>query len=449
MEKPLYSFNSSQDVINLQTKYTLFKRVANIVFSVTFDEGFDKDVMRKALDRIIERHDCLRIVFVKKGKETMEYFADSKTLGKIPQVRFETTSAMTAYINRFRKKVADCFKGDTISAVFANDPSGKDMILIKVSHFVADTYAIGLIVNDLVAVYNALKNGTELPAAPGRFEDVLKKDLEFKNNAEAVEKDKEFFRKYYTEIHPETPVYCGIHGNGSDRWLKYKKKGNISLPYLFVKCDTEGYRFTIPAAVTTKAIEWCTANKITPTAFFFYTYAITASLVNDKAERQLPLQLLNCRGSLAERKCGGTKVQSIGTYTIVNYGKSFSQNIAEMYAEQNELYKHTRLTYLECQDMEHKQWNYSMLSQITNFCYSFIPMSTPKGITLQVHSNGKGALVDYVAFMLDVNTNEINIVHDIQTQMVTPQQLVDFHNLLFHVIEAVLAEPEKALGELF
>ena len=36
-EKVLYGFNSSQDIIHLQTKYTLFKRVANIVFPTSHD----------------------------------------------------------------------------------------------------------------------------------------------------------------------------------------------------------------------------------------------------------------------------------------------------------------------------------------------------------------------------------------------------------------------------
>ena len=64
MEKTLYRFNSSQDVVHLQTKYTLFKRVANIVFYLTLDEPLDRQLMREAIDRLIERNDCLRITFV-------------------------------------------------------------------------------------------------------------------------------------------------------------------------------------------------------------------------------------------------------------------------------------------------------------------------------------------------------------------------------------------------
>ena len=97
----------------------------------------------------------------------------------------------------------------------------------------------------------------------------------------------------------------------------------------------------------------------------------------------------------------------------------------------------------------HKIYDYSMLGQTTSFCFSFIPMSTPKGISLRVHSNGKGALVTYIAMMHDIETNEIETVYDIQTEMVTPQQLVDFQNLWIHVVECVLARPDVPMKELF
>ena len=449
MNRTLYEFNSSQDVINLQTKYTLFKRVANILFSVTFDEKVDWSLMKKTINILIERNDCLRIVFVKKDGKNMQYFAESKTIEKIPCKEFDTVSKMTSFINCFRKKMADIYKGETIIPVFAKNPAGKDMLIIKVSHFVADTFAIGLLVDDLCAIYKALKNGTEMPAPKGKFEDVLKKDIEFKNNPEAVEKDREFFKEYFSTMHPARPIYCGLHGDNNDRWLAQKRKGNISLPYAFIKCDTEGYKFTIPAAITEKVEAWCAATQLPISSFFYYCYSVAASLINGKAPYQCPLELLNCRATMAERKCGGTKVQSIAVYTTVDYNKSFNQNVKELFEERQQICRHTRLTYLENEKFQHDNWNYSMLSQITSFCYSFIPMADPEGVKVQVLSNGKGALIDYVAFMYDINTKEINVMHDIQYRQVTPQQLVDFHNLLTRVIETVLANPETELGKLF
>lgn len=448
MEQQKYSFNYSQDIVNLQTKYSLFKRVANIVFSITFENGFDKSIMEQALQLLIERNDCLRITFVKEGKQTKQYFVPSRKLGKIPSWNLDTPKLLDSFVKNLRKSAVNVYKGETLVPHFVTGPSGEDMLFVKISHMVADTYGIGVLVNDLQAIYNALKNNSELPPAPGKFEDILRKDQEYRANDNSTEKDREFFQNYYGKK-PTNPIYCGIHGNTSDRWLKYKRKGHISLPYLFVKCDTEGYRFVIPAAVTEKAAAWCEEKKISMSTFFFYTCSLAASLRNDKAPYQLPLELMNCRATVLDRKAAGTKVQSLSTYVTVDYTKSFDENIAQLFEEQSELYKHTKLTYLEIEAMQHKLWNYSMISQITNFSFSFIPMSMPDGISMQVYSNGKGALAAYIALMLNVKTNEIYVNYDIQTQMCSARELVEFQNIYLRVIETVIAKSDVPLNDIF
>lgn len=446
MEKALYGFNSSQDVIHLQTKYSLFGRVANIVFSTVVEDGFDKDLMKKAINELIARNDCLRITFVKKDKKILQYFADNREIKNIPYLKLDSVSKQDAFINKFRLHKLNCFKGETLKVAFATNPDGKDVIFFKISHYVADTYGIGILISDLFAVYSALKEGRELPEAPGSFEEVLKKDLDYKDNTESVERDREFFNAYYGG--KKAPMYCGIHGNNSDIWMKHKRKGEFSIPYLFVKCDTEGYKLAIPAAVTNKAVEWCKANNITLSAFFYYTFSIAASVINDKEKYLAPLMLLDCRGTMAERKAAGTKVQSISIYTTVDYDKSFTENISSEYADQNQLFRHTKLSYLNVEAMQHKLWNYSMLGQVIAFCYSFIPFSAPQGVTMQIHSNGKGALTTYVALMLNSGTNEIEVAYDIQTKMTSARQLMDFHNLYLHVIETVLDKPEEKLATI-
>lgn len=449
MTQPRYSFNYSQDIVHLQTKYSLFKRVANILFSVTFEDGFQEGTMKRALELLVERNDCLRLKMEKKGKENLQYFREKHIIGDIPSYSFTEYGQIEKFVAKFRKKAINVFKGETFKPVFAIGPSGEKMLFIKISHLVADTYGIGVLVNDLFNIYNALSKGGDLPPAPGSFEEVLIKDNQYRSNDAATEKDRAFFKDYYEVRHPQIPGYLGIHGNNNDRWLKLKRKGHKSLPYLFVKCDTKGYGFVIPAAITEKAVKWCKENSMSLNTFFFYTCAIACSLKNDKYPYQLPLELMNCRGTVADKKAAGTKVQSLSVYTTVNYSISFLENIMLLFQDQTELYRHTRLSFLEIQDIQHKLWNYSMMSQLTNYCFSFIPVALPNGIKLQLYSNGKGALPCYMALMHNVNTNEIYAMYDIQTKMCDADQMIDFQNTYIKVIETVLAQPEAPLNELF
>ena len=158
--QPLYHFSCSQDVIRLQNKYALFKRVLNILFSVTFDEGFDEALMTQALNKLFERHDCLRLRFVQQGKETMQYFEKERKVGKIPSLRLDSNDAYEAFFRRFRRKPTDVAKGDVLRVVYAVNPDGKKMVICKISHYVADTYGIGVLVADLLAVYAALRKSS-------------------------------------------------------------------------------------------------------------------------------------------------------------------------------------------------------------------------------------------------------------------------------------------------
>lgn len=446
----LYGLSYSQEIIDLQTKYALFKRVVNILFSITFDEGYDPELMKKAIDLLYQRNDCLRLRFVKKDKKVMQYFLPEAHPGQICTMDFPTQQAFESFMLKYRKKGLDMYKGECLEVIFATNPSGKQMLICKVNHFVADTYGIGVLVGDLCGIYDALKSGKELPAAPGSFEDIIRKDNEYRLNEEQVQKDREFFKEYYEKRHAERPIYCSLHGEKAERWMAQKRKGKISMPYFMVRCDTTGFQYIIPAAISEKVEKWCTEKELPLGTFYYYAYTLACSLVNGKETRPMvSLELLNCRGTVADRKAAGTKVQSLAFVSGVDYGKSFLDNAKGLYGEQSELYRHTRLTYLELEDMQHKQWNYSMLSSLNGFSFSFIPMAMPKGIQFQVYSNGKGALVAYIAMVMDPQTKEIAVTYDVQDLLITKETLEDFQNYYVQVIEKVLAADDKPLSEVF
>ena len=85
-----YDLNPSQEVSRLQTKYTLFKRVINILFSTTSDKPLDWKLMEKAYNKVVERNDCLRIRFVKKDKKLMQYFEKQPPKATVPVLTFKT-----------------------------------------------------------------------------------------------------------------------------------------------------------------------------------------------------------------------------------------------------------------------------------------------------------------------------------------------------------------------
>jgi hypothetical protein len=137
-ERKYYDLNPSQEVVKLQCKYTLFKRVINIVTSVTANIDIDVDVMTKALNKVIERNDCLRIRFFKKDGKLMQYFENKENVEKIniKHMKFTTKKEQEFFINKFRKKAIDYLNGVVIEAYFCKTYDNKFMIIFKVCHLV-------------------------------------------------------------------------------------------------------------------------------------------------------------------------------------------------------------------------------------------------------------------------------------------------------------------------
>ena len=445
-ERTLYEYTASQDVVALQAKYTLYKQIMNIIMYAKCDMNMDVDLLTKAWKLVVERNDCLRMGFVGSGKKARQYFIDKVEVKDIPYMEFNTDEEFETFIKKYRKIVLKYKKEEVYDIIFCKMPDGKFTVLLKVCHLVLDTYGIGIIFQDLFGVYNALKNGTELPACPGKFEDLVKKDIQYNHNPETEKKNLEFFTEYLKMKEP--PYYAGIHGDKHPLWKKQVKKGSKCMKMFFVKCDTEGFKFDIDKETTEKAMKYCAENHYTPANFFFYLCSVVCSKANGNVKNMIPLELCNCRGTVQEKKTAGTKVQSIGCYTTVDGERSFSDNFADFCVSQNQLYRHLGFSDIEYEKLFNKIYKASFLETYYHIIFSFIPTRAIEGVEISFISNGKFVLPAYVALMYDVDNGTMQMVYDAQTILHTENDLKCFTDNFVSVINQVTANPNVLIKDV-
>lgn len=445
-DKECYVLSPSQDVSYLQCRYTLFKRVINILTSATFEYDFDYDTMKKAFDLIVERNDCLRIRFFKEKGELKQYFGEAEPLRDIPVLKFTDKTKQDKFIDRTRKKAIDYLHGKVIEPYFIETYDNKKMILLKVCHLVLDIYGINVIYRDLLAVYEALKEGKELPEAPGCYEEVVKHDIERGNNPRLLERNREFFSNLLDD-HPE-PYYAGLHGPDNPIWQKKVKSHHRGMKMFFVQNDTVDYRHKIDSELVNRVLDYCKEKQCSPAHFLFYTCSLAAARLNGNVRNLLPLCLYNCRVSPAEKACAGSKVQSIASYTRFNYRESFEDNFEIFATNQAALGRYVGFSDRSFEGMLHDKYRSSLLETYYFLTYSFIPFEMPEGVKLDIYSNGKGALPAYVVQLLDPKTNEITMVYDVQTKIISEEQLRSFHEMYLKVIRQVLDDPKKELRDI-
>ena len=445
-ERKIYELTPSQDVSYLQCKYTLFKRVINILSSVTLDEEIDFELMKKALNLIVERNDCLRIKFFKQNGQVKQYVDDAKPFNKIPVISFKTKEEQEKYIDKYKNKAIKFFKGKVIEPTFIKTYDNRYMIMLKVCHMILDIYGINIIYKDLLEVYNALKDGKELPEQPTSFEELMIRDIERKHNSRLVEDNTKFFTEKLVN-NPE-PFYTGLHGPDNKIWQKKLAKNHRSMQMFFIKNDTIGYCHTINSDLVERIINYSKENSCSPAHFLFYTCILTAAKLNNNTTHVLPLELCNCRGTALDKRCAGTKVQSIACYTKFDYDEQFASAINNFSMDQARLYRHINFEDRDFETLLHKTYRSSLLDTYYSLTYSFIPMTMPEGVEFTIYSNGKCALPAYLAQLYDTKTNEIRMAYDVQTKIISEQNVADFHKKYLNVIEQVLNNPQIILKDI-
>ena len=441
-----YELTPSQDVIQLQTKYTLFKRVVNIIFSATVDEEFNKEVMTKAINEVIKRNDCLRLRFEKHKGSLRQYIVDSHTINSIKSLSFNSKEEQQNWLLSYRKKTIKYLKGVVFEPLFIKTYDNKYMLLTKVCHLILDIYGINNLYKDIFNVYNALLENTELPKPLESYEQVIIHDLNTKHNNEKMKKHYEFFKEQL-QNKPE-PYYVGINGLEEPIIKKIHKKNKRAMKMFFINNDTEGYEHEIDKLTMDKVINFCEINKFSLANVMFYCCNLAASLINDKKECMLHLQLCNMRVSQKEKNTCGTKVQSVGTYTQFDFNKTFIDSVSEFCLNQLSLYKHIALPDMNFEQLVHNVFPSSMLETYYSLTFSFIPYESNDNIRYELHSNGKGALPCYLALLYDVNNGNVRMCYDCQTKIIKEHEVKNFHNKYVELLNKVCENPNILLKSL-
>ena len=98
--------------------------------------------------------------------------------------------------------------------------------------------------------------------------------------------------------------------------------------------------------------------------------------------------------------------------------------------------------------LKSKIYRTSPLEIYYSIAYSLIPFDIPKGVEFNVYSNGKGALPAYVVQFLNSETHEIDMAYDVQTKIISEEDVRVFHNCYVNVLKQVLDNPQIKVSDI-
>jgi hypothetical protein len=154
----------------------------------------------------------------------MQYFIPPYELDSIPVADFtgKTKEEQDAYLSRDASTPIHYKRGEVFRVIFFRTYDGRSGIYVCASHLNMDAMAVLLFLSDLIDVYIALINGTELPKPLEPFEKGIQADLAYLQDTKKLEKDEKFFREFF--LKDGKTFYAAAHGIEKLKQKRLKKK---------------------------------------------------------------------------------------------------------------------------------------------------------------------------------------------------------------------------------
>ncbi|HEU5376106.1 MAG TPA: condensation domain-containing protein, partial [Ktedonobacteraceae bacterium] len=150
----------------------------NLTFALHFTGSLDVEALRGSLNEMVRRHEALRTTFVAQDGEPRQVIAPTLTFA-LPLLNLETIaeSERQAHLDLLLRQEAkqpfDLAQGPLFRAHLYRLAEQEHVLLMVLHHIIADGWSLGVLFQELEALYTGLCQGqtSPLPALPIQYRD--------------------------------------------------------------------------------------------------------------------------------------------------------------------------------------------------------------------------------------------------------------------------------------
>ena len=454
MPEVLYDLIPSQQTMYLMFKYTFSKQISQIPTSFSIDKDIDFDLLTKALNIEFERNDSLRLRFIKVDKQIKQYFLPEFKMSKVPCKFFRSTQQQEEFFQKDAQTPVRFDKGQNFRIIFYKNAEGHNGIYFNVSHLNMDAMGAMVFYVDLISVYKALKNGTEMPAPLASYEEYIKEEFARLQNEKKTLKHENFYREYFAK--GGEPFYAGVHGPAFlEKYRKKKKNPDLRVPPaynpLLDKCNMiTGHIGPEDAA---KIFTFCKERKIAPESLFMLGLRTHCSAINYRTDDVFMMATCSKRATIKEKKMGGCLVQPVQVRTIIPETATFEEGLSEYTRVRTDLYRHSEYPYITARDMSRDMYNYSLIQGPACMMFSWIPVPIDlDGIGVKfdfrTYDLGRYFTPLYTICSPDPKDKGINLNYMYRIKLSKKEDIEILHENALKVIMAGIENPQMKMKDL-
>ena len=450
--QPSYELSPSQDLTMMNRQFAIKRSIVNIPTSIVIEEDLDLGLLEVALRLAVQRWDMFGLRVVKVGKQWRQYFGERDVIClRRVDFRGRRTSQMNKFFAREGSKTLPLENSPMAKLYIVITPEGHPGIFSVMNHLIADSWAISSFYKDVFDVYRALASGVAMPKLPQASEQVLIDELAYQNS-KRFEADREYWR---LELLEEPPIYTSILGSKVlENYRRRARKPDARNANTVFLRQAATHTVKLVPAEDVAACRAFLETQHFPSMQLLFLLAVRVYLaaVNGRTPDVTIMSTVARRGTLAEKRSGGSRVHSFLFRSILDESETFAEALDMLLTDQNRHYRHTDFPYTECSQMTNEKYGTRPGNTFSGLLFTFqtVPL-TPAGGTqshTMWHCNGASATDCYLTIMDDDGSGALRCYWEHRTARVKTSDIDFAQSAMLQVLRAGIADPQLTIGQL-
>lgn len=431
--------NPQKNILNTEI-YFSDTNVNNLCVSAILNEVVNFDVLKKAINILVQKNDSFRIQLCVVRNKTKQTFCAFEPF----DIEVIDANSDTDFASIERETVKEKFKllnSNLFKFKLVKFSDGRGGIILNVHHIIADSWSLGITVKETVKIYHSLMNGdSEYISDTFSYKNLILSEQDYKNS-NRYKDDKVFWNKYLKDF--SEPV---------------------SIPSIFKDTyantsNAKRQSFNIDTSLVKQISNFCAKNRISNYVFFMSIFSLYIANITNVDDLIIGTPILN-RLNYKDKSTTGMFVTTMPFRIHFNENISFIDFALKNNINLVSLFRHQRYPYSNILKDIRKSvdianlYNVSLSYQITkavsddigNYETNWIfNNNSSNDFSIHIHDvNNTGNLIINYDYLTDkYHDNDVANVHYRVLNMI--QQILSNNDILCDDIEIITSEEKEMI----
>lgn len=318
-----YSLTFPQKNIWLVEKFFGKSPINTIVGIFNVNREFDVKICEKAINKMVEVNDALRIKVIEENDEAVQYV---EKYNYFDVDFFDVTSKSKEEREELENKLTtvpfEVINSPLYYFAIVKTAEDKGYIFVKLHHLVSDAWTFGNVATGLAEYIDMFTNNLDEEINKPSYIDFINAEKEYVTS-EKFEKDKEFWGEYLF---------------GLEEAVGLKENSNNSL------IDAKRYTVRLDEKLNNEIKDFCKENRVSPYTVFMNALAIYIHRVTEKSDFVIGTPVLN-RSNFKEKKMMGMFVSTMPVRFKMDEKATFLDMCKKSSTETMTLFRHQKYPY--------------------------------------------------------------------------------------------------------